>query len=371
MTSSPLPSLVCRLQPTFGDGVIEAGLERRVTNYVHAIRVDRGFYEASWWFPLDRDLGNTTSYLKEWFDNRLFCKIEEHVDVTTWEGVVWTMKLTLEGITAQLDMQRMWNAVRCDYTDTAGSSGSTSWYTNDASITRYGRREYIVDARDVSATEAASLAQRFLAEHASPVLEVVDINPNAPSGLEVSAVGLVVTANNKYVEQAASYLDNTTDDISNVVQDVIDNELEFLTAGNITSNTLQHTRTLDNPTRAYDYLVELTGFSDGSAFTPWLVYVGAGALIHYEEADPTTRYRWIDKERGLRDDLGSSNPWTFWPRPMRVLTLPTGEPVPGSFMDNRGDVWIEQIEMGQDWKQPSLTPGSGNMEELVRMQGQF
>jgi hypothetical protein len=314
-------------------------------------------------------MGNE-SMLRRWFETPyLMMHVQEaSAGTVTWEGVVWEMELTLGGLTRRVSMQDVWNAVRADYTDESGSRQITAWYTEDESIALFGRKEMILDERYVSTAEAQAAAQAYLAEHAWPAPEVVEIASTQTPGLFVQAVGYCATANFQYVDTAAA--DGLTGNISAFVSAIIANDCEFLLAGNVETNTLQRYRRFDGLRRCWDALEELAEMGD-AANHPWLVSVYNGRRLNYEMADNDPQLYYRGPKEGVTSGTGAINAWQVRPGVMRDLTGVVTSARPGSFLAQANDVWVNEVEMSLGRAQPVFKPGAFDPLALLRARDQY
>jgi hypothetical protein len=357
-------SLVCILPSTLGGGAVEANYAELVTRYRHSIRFQGGFWEASWTFPLGTHTNDR--YLRDWFENRLFYKHQENTGATvSWEGYIWVMDLTLDGLTERMDMSNVHNAVKTIYRDSAGAQQETSFYTQDDSIDRYGRREFVLTLDHVAAAEAQAAAQTFLTVSAWPAPQVVAVNPDNPDGLHVTAVGDVFTMNNKIVTAG----DASTDDISTYITDIISTDCEFVTAGVIEANTLQILKETDMPIRAWDLLLRLTEAGDASN-NLWRFTVERGRAS-YQQADATPQYIWAGREQGMMATTGTVNPWQIRPAVMTHLIRTFSKLPSDSFFNSNRDILIEEIEMGDLMSFPRMKPAGVNELDIQESQQYF
>jgi hypothetical protein len=204
--------------------------------------------------------------LEKLFYEGLGYHIQEHsYGGRTWIGFIWEMDLVTPGGRRARRRRRsydtLFNYVRCDYTDPAdGTTGSTSWYSDNASIARYGRKEEILQ-RNLNATNAAEAAQEFLelSSGASPTLVSFEGNVDEPI-LEVTLAGYITTASFRFTLTT----DNSASTVSNWVTAVVNTDCEFLSPLKIDTNSRSIQRSLTTPTRALTLLEDLLSLRDGS-----------------------------------------------------------------------------------------------------------
>jgi hypothetical protein len=326
-----------------------------------------GFWDLSFTIPRVHPSGHTLprNILQDWFYNRLFFVVKQVMGgATVWRGVVWRMDLTLDGVTLRKDYGALYNAVQAHYTDTNGNRKQTAWYTDDASINRFGRREQILYLRNVNSAAAIAEAQTALLEQQEPWPKTVSLDVRDDDRLDVMVAGLVFTANNKFV--GTTTLDATTGNLSAVISDTITNDCAYLSPGRIDTNTIQYKRSLDQPARAWDFIVELTEVGDGS--NPFISWVSTGDFLHYGQADNEPLYHWKGRE-GLATKGGPITPYDAWggtPAVLRDLTRPSGIAIPGSFLGDSRDSWIYEMEMADGLEFPMLKPEGYEEDEIKR-----
>lgn len=354
-------NLLCKVPPQDGTGVVEE-FTNRAQRYRHAIRWQGGFWEATWFFPLGGD--NTAAYLRDWFETRLAYRHEERVGgVVSWEGIVWEMNLTLDGYREHKSLANVFNAVKTIYLDTTDTSQETVWYTDETSINRYGRREFVLLLDNVTTTQAQAAAQKALAEAKEAWPRVTGIGKQLSSGLDVTAVGDVFTANNRYV--TASEGTNYTDYVTNLVA----TDCDRLTAGNIKTNALESSPFGIN-IRAWDAILELVERGDDN-YNAWRFWVTAGGLAHYEQADNTPIYEWHGSKGGLVDPMGGKSNWLVKPGVVRNMTRREGIPIPGSPLADSRDAWVKEVEMAQGAPEPLLSPAGISAESIENKKKQY
>jgi hypothetical protein len=357
-------SLYCLLPSQLGSGAVDSDYADLATRYRHSTRWQGGFWEASWFFPLGEHV--TDLYLRDWFENRLAFRHSERIgSLPTWEGYIWVMDLTLEGFTERVDMSELYNAIKTIYRDSAGAQQETSFYTDDDSIDRYGRREFVLTLDHVAAAEAQAAAQTLLTAKSLPSPRPVAIDPRDQDGLAVTAVGDVFTMNNKLVTAG----DGTTDNISDYISDIISTDCEFVSEGVIDTNTLQILKETDLPTRAWDLLLRLTEAGDASD-NPWRFTVEGGKAA-YQQADNTPLYMWMGREQGLVAQIGPDNPWQMRPGVLRNTTRIHSSWPSTSFFQSGRDILIEEIEMGDLMPFPHMRPTGVNESDIQAGQRYF
>jgi hypothetical protein len=337
-----------------------------------------GPWDASFWLPFtDPELGHgvaaverrargrALAALEGWFANRLMFKVEATVGgLLAWQGVVWEMELTVEGFTTRKSMEPLYNAVRVNYVDHSNATQQTAWYTNETSVRRYGRRELVIARNRIAQAEAEAEAARRLELVSRPAEEPLPA-PNVDDGLLVQCVGLIFTANNRYVTAG----DNTLKNRDVVIRGIVDTDCDFLTPRSFTPNTLQARASSDGiPRRAWDAIRRLLEAGDGSQ--PYAFEVGPGGAVRYGPVDPTPRYEWRGREQGYRDQHGQPAFWLMRPAVVRNMMRSAGAPAPGTFLLDIRDSWPAEVETHEGAAYPDVKPG-GTDYNLVTVQEHY
>lgn len=349
-------ALICRQPPHIGTASL-GHFTDYVERYRHSTRWMGGFWEATWSFIPSEENGLTAAYLRDWFENRLMFRHEERSGgIVSWEGVIWTMVLTLDGVRKERSVGDVFNAIKSTFIDGTGASDQTSYYTNQNSINRYGRRDLVIPLSGVSSSEAAARCQKELVETAEAWPRIIGINPTWPDKLDVTAVGDIFTANNRVttVPTGSTY--------DAWVTDLVTNKCEFLSVGGIKANSLVPTD-LRIATRVWDVLLDLAEFGDGT--DPWRLWCDANSRIWYQPAENTVLYEYHGRNKGLTDTEGNKNPWLVKPGVVRDVTNHRKTiPIPGSFLADGRDSWVLEVEMADGWTEPQLKPAGVSAEEI-------
>ena len=132
-------------QPLKLGGAYSGDITKHSTKYRHAIRLFGGYWTATW------DMENLSSTAMRNFFKQ---KIGYHVKVISggikvWEGFIWSMDLSNNGVIRRISLDKCRNAIKCIYTDVSDDTRKeTSWYKHDESIARYGEIQEIVYLKD-------------------------------------------------------------------------------------------------------------------------------------------------------------------------------------------------------------------------------
>lgn len=286
--------------------------------------------------------------LQDWFFNRLGCHVEERSNgVVTWEGLIYEMELTLNGVKRRRSLDLMNNAVATEYVGYGGGQHTTPFETQTQSIARYGRKELVLSGPTGSSEPAVQMAVTELAANGWPWPRAVSVDVLGATRLSVSCVGYVYTANWRYVDDT-QYDDGWHDiTVNEFVHEILDDYcLDLLVKGNIAPNTLNRKKLIAGKTRAWDFLEELAALGDASG-NRYHLWVGPGRRIHYGPVDTTPRY--IMRQGGLYNTAGATvglNPYLITPAVVRDLSFPVARSEPGSFLDDARDIFVEEVEVG-------------------------
>ena len=157
----------------------------------------------------------------------------------------------------------------------------TDWATNEQSIRRYGRREYIIDAGQYSPDEAGTLRDDRIAISAWPSVSTPLRITNVAAGtqpvsrLEVEVVGYWATAFFQYVSATDGGVSKNASDL---FSDVLSSDCPWLLSGQIRSNTDQVIVDDAREIRAGDLLQQVVPDA-------WRVWIDSQLRVFYEEID--------------------------------------------------------------------------------------
>lgn len=321
-----------------------ADITAQAQNWQRSIRLQGGFWQGS--FRVQATIAELTT----WFYERLGCHVEERSGgQTTWEGLIYEMELAAGGVRRRRSLNTLANATACTWQRYDGRTVTTAFATNATSIAQYGRRE-TVDS--VQGDEAAGEQRRnwLLTRQAWANPSAVSVSKNRTSDavLDVQVCGYAFTANWRYT--SGNYWDGTVEiGLSDWITELIQADCEFLTPGNIRSNTFEKQKVLQQYTvRCWDFLQELVGLGDASD-QPWRLWVGPGRRAHYEAI--TTAPRYYLRHDGLFTTAGERtalNPYLVQPGVVRDLQYPLHRAEPGAFLTDARDILVEEVQVGAD-----------------------
>lgn len=310
--------------------------------------------------------------LEQWFYEYLGYHLEEEsFGEITWEGFIWEIdfvdfdklhwtRFTQRGRRRRRSYETLANRVLLAYVDpVSGVQGETIWYSDTASQARYGIKDEII-YRDVEVSNAAEVAYEHLQmnAYADPQLIALEENVERPF-LEVTAVGYAATAQFRF----STTIDDASDDVGGWVEDILDNDLQFLTRSRRAPNTRSITRSLGERMRAWDLLENLLTLRDGSG-NHFNVTVEPGRKISYDIWNPAPiGFYWNGALTTPNFDNMEERPRLVRPGIYRdtgyIQSTPT-KAVSGSFFEGPQDFLLETIEVDN---QGHLIPRLGVYED--------
>ena len=273
---------------------------------------------------------------------------EKTASMTTWEGEIVEMDLTIGGITWRITLnpERFQNKVNVYYTDaTTGIQGSSGWSEDTDSSDIYGESQYIeVVGKHYDSTVATARRDRRLIEFAYPQSIPVGDLRRAAEGvndalLAIRCAGLWHGINRRY-QTADIAAANLSAQISTLV-----GYSEFVAAGRIETNTLSvPIKCATQPRRLWDLISELIGIGD-AAGDRWVGGCYEGKKFNYAEAQQTVDHYW---DNGQLVDKSRSPVIPSVIKPDMVVQLasllPGDTPPGGNVWDSPRNVWIEEVE---------------------------
>ena len=320
------------------------------------LRHTKRYYGGAWdlsFFLSDTDF--STGQLNEWFNTWLMSQMAEyHNGSITWTGVIWEMVRVSDGKRQVRSVSDVWNAVKCIYTETESNvQAETAYQTNQTSIDRYLRREYIVYKDNVSATQAVDFAEDFLNKHYDSWPKSTDFNVSGEDGLEITALGMGRLFNNFYctVTTPAGLVD-----VDDFVDDIWTTDLApylpFLSLGGIETNNYEVEREQRTPTRCGDLIDALA--RAGNNVLPYRWQVDGDFQFRFEKMILTPTLEWHGASRGgITKLLGDVISWNAEPGIMTDRTVQDLPALPGNYLTQRNHELIEQFSMWQGQEQPT------------------
>lgn len=356
----PRPSLMLFREPWLNESFLENVSQNPSIRWRRSYRRQGGFWVGTLEIPADRRVP-IEELERVWFSGGLMKRFREATgSAVTWEGVVWEVEITRDGVKRSRSVADVWNATRVIGVDENGDSLDTGWYTNQASINRYLRRELILTIDQATSAQAVAEAQNILVESAEAWPQRKQFGKDLEDGLVVTVVGDVFTGNNRYVSVAVP---GSTGAASTHISSILTTDCDLLKPTSIATNSVTIYTGYDIPVRAWDKILELTEMGDGTR--PYAITVGLGGQVAYGPASNSPKYLWRGKKRGFGYTGGEIDPWAARTGVLRDETTPPGAPLPGSFLLSRQDEWLAEVEMSIGQEFPTLKPENFDEDEIA------
>lgn len=316
-----------------------ADITEQVSGYRRSIRRNGGYWLG------DFLLYDEPNNLAKFFYERLGCHfVETAGGFVTWEGLIYEMEFTLNGVTRRRSLDTLANHVKTTYLDTAGAAQESTAVTNDESIARFGRKEEMLLLDGVAQAAAEARRDTYLNENGWTWPRVVGMGlGRSDLQLTVALCGYAHTANWRY----ESVGDGSTGNLSDWLRAIIETDCEFLQAGSIAENTMQVRKETNTPQRAWDVLLDLLDLGD-TAGNPYRLYVDNQRRVTYEMVNKQPLY-WL---RGgtlynSAGGTGAADPWLLKPGVIRDTSYPVRRKEHGAWLDDARDCLIDEIEVGE------------------------
>lgn len=234
----------------------------------------------------------------------------------------------------------------------------TDWVTDTASIARYGRKEFIVDAKAHPRATAATMANAVLNKVSWPMIKESSFevgNIRAPI-LQVYCLGLIPQSNNRYATEV-----NATD--TNAMLTSLINQTDYLFAQNIDITTATTARLdKDTPARALTEIVRNLAVADnGSGFVAMWTDRN-GRVTATTDTDKVPRY--FLRDGIIAENFSGSQPAS--PRQIRPGIVLDAEWLFRSdkrnyMLDKSGAFLLTSVKVSHDGK---VTPELATTDEL-------
>jgi len=348
----------------FDPNPMAMNLNNVAVNWRRSTRRDGGYFMGSFIIPDDVGVDLPTfyySYLGYHF-------VEKSAGVTTWEGMVYEMDLTNNGITRRVSLDSMYNHATAIYTDENGDQGTATAVQGTVSITRYGRKEEYLYLDGYPSGAVTSYQEAFLEDKNWPNTQLVGRSRLSDKNqLKVTVAGYIFTANWRF-ESAG---DASTDDVSNWITEIVNTDCPLLSIGAIDSNTLQVKKDTPLPRRALDTIFELSDLGDNTK-QPWRFYVDNGRMAYYNKILNTPQY-YISQGKILSasgHDV-AVDPWAVTPGVYRDLDYPINRPTVDSWLADERDFYVDEVEYGDGMEQPIFKSVEFEESEYLAAQHEF
>ena len=345
-----------------GSSKFSKNLTFNATGWRRSIRKDGGYWSGS--FTLT---GNKFELAQMFYEHLAFHFVEKSAGKQTFEGLVYELDLTINGITRRRTLDMMFNYLSTLYTDEDDALNTSSSVQNDGSINRFGRREEVVYLDGYPTAAAEAYRDTFLKEYQWPDAKVVGFNKYRGDGLLFTIAGYVFTTNWRF----ESVGDASTDDLSTWIDEIITTDCEFVDVGSIEANTVQVKKETNVPQRTFDTIVELADIGDAAA-NPYRFYVENDRQAHYRQIDNTPQY--YLKNGLLYSSVGYNvtvNPWQVKPGVIRDMDYPAGKPNYDSWLQDARDFYVSEIEFGDDLEKPIMKTDYFEESEMLAAQEEF
>ena len=325
-----------------------------------SIRGIGGYWQGE--FTLYGDLSD----LAQFFYHNLGCHIEEHSSgYKTWEGMIYEMEFTTDGVSRRRTFDTLYNHVRVRYITPDSEIALTTAASNTASIQAHGRREQIWPLDGQDTTPAETVRDSILSDFQWPRARTTGTTLGlvGDASLFVRVCGYAFTANWRY-ESAG---DNTDGDLSTWLSEIISTDCPFLKEGKIQSNTTQVRKETRIEMRAWDVITKMLelGISDGSNDVPARVYVGNERYFYYEQIRTTPLY--FKRGGGFYTAAGSqieTEPWAVKPAIVRDLTYPLQSFEIDSWLTDARDWYMSEVDVWDNEDGTArLVPKAADFEE--------
>jgi hypothetical protein len=272
--------------------------------------------------------------------------IERTAGVTSWQGIVYEMLLTLDGVQYRRTLDREWwhNRVKVTYRD-AGVQAATAWSEDTGSSDVYGQMDYIDTLSECTSAEATGLRDTRLADYAYPRsrmiagLEFGGEKRQAVDSLTITVAGLVFTLN--WILRETSIV-NTA---ASTALTTLVGASEFVTAGSIDTNAMAIDADCTTPQRLWDLMEKIILAGDASG-NRWAGGVYAGRKFDYRAAATAVEFEKsgdvLKRRHATSDVLPSSMMADFI---IFNAEAPVDEtPAGGNVLDDPRKAWIEEVE---------------------------
>lgn len=281
-----------------------------------------------------------------WYNNHLGNHLEEQTfGMVSWEGVIYEMNLTLNGVRYRRTLDKEWfhNHVDVWYRD-ANVQNNAGWSENIDSSDEFGEMQYIDTIGEATAAGATALRDTRLGDYAYPRsrmiggLEFGEEQGRQPDSLRVTAVGYISTMNWLYREASIAATAAST-----AITTLI-GASEFITAGDIEVNTLSIDADCTTPQRLWDLIEDILLQGDVSG-NRWVGGIYTNRRFDYKLAATTVRYFIRD---GNFFNASGESPAPSLVRPDFIVhnsDAPMGGiPVGGNVWDDPRNAWITEVE---------------------------
>lgn len=251
-------------------------------------RAEGGFHRCS--FGLRGSYELLSSFMESALGREIM--ILDNEGKVVWEGYIHEMEFDAGSAVYRIDLGEMANAVWVRYRVRGSTTTSRSAVqTNAASISKYGRKEFVLSGGELESTDIAdAIAQQYVDLHGWPRPSPVRIDPEKELAeyptLSVSGQGWFETLNwCTYNQTTDTDSQNASLQIADVVADT--DVGQFVNLKSIGTNNTLVSKEYDADRRGGDIIRDIARVGDASA-RRYIVYMDKNREFIYDQASPPT-----------------------------------------------------------------------------------
>lgn len=217
----------------------------------------------------------------------------------------------------------------------------TRWHTDTASENDYGRIERILIKSGMTDAQADGKAADIVTRNAQPRSMPPDkfktlVGTKATDSLKITVAGYSHTMAWKHTVTTGG-----TDDANNHISNLVE-EAEFISAGNIKTNSVSTLVEEHNPITLWDAAEDVIDAGNGSGAN-WLGGVYPGRVFRYEDRPTNVDYHFRNGEILTVQD-GYIEPWRVVPGLCKMVDMPIEAPgVTDIAQNDPRVVWLSEI----------------------------
>jgi len=249
-------------------------------------RAEGGFYRASF------SVRGSYDFLSNFMEGALGreIKILDNEGKPVWEGYIHQLEYDAGRTVYRVDLGEMANAVWVRYRVRGASTTSRSIVqTNADSISKYGRKEFVLSAGELETTSAAdNVAQQYLDLHEWPRPSPSRLDPDK----ELSEHPTVSVECRGWFDSLGwcTYNQTTSTDSQGASSQIADiladtNVAQFVLSTQIETNATSVSKEYDADRRGGDIVKDIARLGDATN-SRWVVYMDNDRKFVYDEASP-------------------------------------------------------------------------------------
>lgn len=277
-----------------GTGLIQA-LDGVALGWKRTTRAIGGYWTAT--FTVRPDVLGWVG-LAEAFDSWLGCRVvESTAGMTTWEGLVYELRLLSGGREYLRTLAPEWwhNRVQVVYREVGGGQATIAWSENADSSDEYGEMNYLLSLPETTSNAATAARDRHLKEFAWPRTRLVGGLAWGAGSSQAGADALAVTVAGYWATLNWRYTAASSSDTASALVTTLVGTSELVTAGRIETNSLAARTDCGNPQRTGDLIEDLARQGDASG-NVWRCGVYGGRKVDYDQA-PTAVSHYLSAGR--------------------------------------------------------------------------